>query len=61
MWAVWAVCAVLAVRAVLAVLAVLAVRAVWAAVCDCFGFGFSLGCSKLFGLFRLLWVLGAEN
>ena len=42
-------------------LAVLAVRAVWAAVCDCFGFGFSLGCFKLFGLFRLLGAVGVGN
>ena len=39
----------------------MAVQAVQAAACDCFGFGLCVGCFGPFGLFRLLWVLGAEH
>ena len=52
--------AVLAVCAVLAVWAVLAVRVLWAAVCDCFGFGLCSGCFARFELFGLLGAIAAE-
>ena len=46
--------------AVLAVLAVWAMRAVWAALCDCFGFGLCSDCFRLFRLFGFLEAFGPE-
>ena len=55
-----AVLAVLAVCAVLAVWAVLAVRVLWAAACDCFGFGLCSGCFVRFELFGLLGAIAGD-